>query len=467
VERLSRHLGPTGLVAPFSLADLRSYALRVSARARGDCLVVRPVLADAQQRVLPLYGLDLQVQLGEQLQEFEPEWAADGAPTGDYAVRVRGVMPPSVKVLGRVRLATPSGMRDAAVDRTVPVERAAPPERRQPPRLDLIGWGYPAYELSTAASHGPESMRRLVSDARAAGVTKLMIHARTSTETLYPSRIAARTGVSEWDVLAAAVAEGRRQGVAIYAAHVLGIAQEADLRAHSDWAMLDRHGKPTGWYCYTHPEVRAFHAALLSEVVARYPVAGVSVDFCRPGGGCFCRRCAAAFAAQHGRPLANVLDRDPAWLAWQRDQITSYMRELRQAVRRARDDAVFSGYVLARFAPDADRAGQDWPRWLREGIMDFVATGAYTPSTPWFRAQCHTLRELAERELGGDTSRIYPLLGPSYIELACPPYADSDAVIARHLQATGEEGMRGAGFFPFYAVRTHMETAASAARNSR
>jgi uncharacterized lipoprotein YddW (UPF0748 family) len=307
-------------------------------------------------------------------------------------------------------------------------------------------------------------MRLLVADARAAGVTKLLIHARTPTETLYPSRIAPSASVGEWDVLAAAVAEGKRQGVAIYAAYVLGIAQDVDLKAHADWAMLDRSGKPTGWYCYTSPQVRAFHASLLAEIVTRYPVAGVSLDFCRPGGGCFCPRCAAAFAEKYKKPLAGIDAHDPDWEAWQRNQITEYIRQLRRAVRQARESAVLGGYVLSRFAPDVDRSGQDWPRWLREGSMDFVAMGVYTPSTPWFRAQCHTLRELADRELGGHTERIYPLIGASYIQMANPPHAMADAVIARHLQAARDEGLCGAGFFPFYAVRTHLPTSAAAAR---
>ena len=313
VERLSRHLGPAGLVAPFSLADLTSYKLRVSARVLGDHLVARPVLEDAQKREVPLYGMELQIRLGDRRLTLASESADDGSPTGDYAIAVQGVMPASVEVFGRVRLGTPSGVREATIDQTATVRPAAQAGSRQPPRLDLIGWGYPAYELSTKASHGPESMRRLVADARAAGVTKLVIHARTSTETLYPSRIAASVSVGEWDVLAAAVAEGRRQGVTIYAAYVLGIAQDTDLKAHPDWAMLDRHGKPTGWYCYTNREVRDFHAALLSEIVARYPVAGVSLDFCRPRWRLFLSALCGRLHRE-ARPAAGRRDRSRSGL---------------------------------------------------------------------------------------------------------------------------------------------------------
>lgn len=464
VELLSRFVGPAGLAAPFSLADLQSYRWAASACVQGGRLLVRPTLVDAQNRTVPLFGLDLRGRAGAQQLTFTPESTVDGAPTGAYLAASMGEAPASLQLTGTVRLATPTGVHSVQLDQQVAVQQQPPPAAPSRRRLDLIGWGYPTYELSDKVSYGPQSMHRMVADARTAGVTKLMIHARTSNATLYPSRIASSVSVGEWDVLSAAVAEGQRQGVAIFAAYVLGVAQEADLKAHPDWAMLDRQGKPTGWYCYTHPQVRAFHASLLAEIVTRYPVAGLALDYCRPGGGCFCPRCAAAFAEKYGKPLATVDAHDPQWTAWQREQTTDYLRQLRAAVRRARADALLSGYVLSRFAPDVDRSGQDWPRWLRDGIMDFVAMGVYTPSTPWFRAQCHTLRTLADRDLGGRIDQVYPLLGPGYIQAANPPHTAADAVIAHHLQAACDEGLGGAGFFPFYAIRTHMATAAAAAR---
>jgi len=66
--------------------------------------------------------------------------------------------------------------------------------------------------------------------------------------------------------------------------------------------------------------------------------------------------------------------------------------------------------------------------------------------------------------VGGDTTRIFPLMGPSYIQGAFPSYAEADAVIDRHLQAAREEGMTGAGYFPTSAIRTHIETSARHAR---
>ena len=90
--------------------------------------------------------------------------------------------------------------------------------------------------------------------------------------------------------------------------------------------------------------------------------------------------------------------------------------------------------------------------------MDFVAVGQYTPSQPWFHAECHALRVIADRELGGCTDKIYPLLGGGYIHRANPSHGEMAGAIARDLRAVQEEGLSAAGFFAFHEFRTHSET---------
>lgn len=460
VNRLSRVVGPSGVAAPFSLADLSSYELSVTADESARVVRVRPVLTDAQGNVVPLHGLSLTAKAGDRTAALEAEVAEDGVPTGAYRWPLQGEAPGSLAVSGTVRLATPDGIKEQRLEATIEVARVVlpPPAPLRP--LELVGWGTGHYAVSSAASNGPESMRRAVADAKAAGISKLLVHARGSKETLYPSDIALGEK-PEWDQLKVAVEEGKKQGVEIYAAYILEIAQPVDLETHPDWAMITASGKPGDWYCYNKPQVRAFHAALMAEIVTKYDVAGVSLDFCRPGGGCFCPRCAELFEKKYGKPLKDVDTYDPEWIEFKRDSITDYMRELSEAVREARADAKFSGYVWGRLAPDKDRGGQDWPRWLKEGIMDWVCVGQYTTSTPMFRAQCHVLKQIADEHLEGDTSRIHPLTGISYIQGANPSYAAADAVLSRHLWAAREQGMVAAGYFPFSAIRVHPQTSAA------
>lgn len=458
IELLSRAVGPSGVAAPFSLANLGSHELSATARGTSKRVRVVPRLRDADGAMVPLHGLELTARYDGKESLLKEELGDDGVPIGVYLLPA-GLAPTRVQISAVVRLATPSGMKQERLEADVEVEVAEDERPVALKGLRLVGWGGAHYSLAQGPKYGPQSMKRLVEDAKVAGVSRLVVLARTSRGMCYPSDVALGDK-PDWDVMAAAAAEGKRTGVAIYAGYILGIAQPADLKARPAWAMLNKAGKQTGWYCYNHPDVRAYHAAQLVEIVTRYDIAGVSLDFCRPGGGCFCERCAKLFEQKHGKPLSDVDAYTPQWVEFKRQCTTQYMRQLADALRKARPSAKFSGYVWGRLGPEKDRAGQDWPRWLADGIMDWVCVGQYTVSTPMFRSQCRTLKLIANKYLNGDTSRIFPLMGVTYIQGAYPSYTASDAVIARHLRAAQEEGLAGAGYFPFYGIRTHTRTSA-------
>ena len=455
IERFSKAVGPQGVAAPFSLADLTSYTLVASASSTDGVVRVAPAIRDAGGTLVPLHGLELSVSGAGKTQTAEEEIDDDGVPTGAYLLA--GPMATKrIRVTGTVRVAAPQGLTEARLEADVDVlPVAGKPLKLQP--LQLAGWGGGHYSLAHGAANGQASVRNLVADARAAGVSRLIVVVRSSTAMRYPSEVALGAQ-PEWDLAACAVQEGKRFGVDIFAGYILGIAQPIDLEKRPEWAMLDRSGKQTGWYCYSNPEVRAYHARQLAEIVSNYEVAGVSLDFCRPGSGCHCKRCASLFGTTYGKKLEDVEAYDPDWVAFKRQSTTTYMRELSAALRAARATAQFSGYVWGRLGPDKDRAGQDWPSWLRDGVMDWVCVGQYTVSTPMFRSQCHTLKRIADEALAGDTSRICPLLGVSYVQDALPSYALADAGLRRHLRAAQTEGMLAAGYFPFWAVRTHLPT---------
>ncbi len=460
IDPFSAVCGPSGIAAPFSLANLSAYELSATAR-RVPQTFIEPTLTDADGAMVPLHGLELSARTGDgDPVTLAEEIAPDGVPTGKYLWPADGGAPEKLRVTATVRLACPDGMVNENLDVEVEVvsllARPLPP----PGPLQLVGWGGGHYDMSTSDRNGAASVREMVADAQAAGVSRLIVHGRGSRDDAYMSEVSLAED-PEFDSLAAACTEGVAQGVDIYAGYILGIAQAADLEAHPQWAQLNKAGKQTGWYCYNNPEVRGFHAALVTELVSDYEIAGISVDYCRPGGGCFCPRCQKLFRDTYDRDLLEVDSYDPDWQQFKLEAITDWMRELSATVRTARADAKFSGYVWGRLAPEADRGGQDWPRWLAEGTMDWLCVGQYTISTPMYRSQCRTLKLIADKYLAGDTSRICPLLGASYIQGAWPSYALADAVIDRHLWAAREEGMQMAGYFPFHAIRTHTQTSAA------
>ena len=66
--------------------------------------------------------------------------------------------------------------------------------------------------------------------------------------------------------------------------------------------------------------------------------------------------------------------------------VTDFVRKASKAVRAANPDIVFSAAVFPT-PESAARRNQDWPAWVREGLVDFVCPMIYTESPGAFRAQ--------------------------------------------------------------------------------
>ncbi|MBM4079200.1 MAG: hypothetical protein FJ278_05820, partial [Planctomycetes bacterium] len=368
LDKLKSAVGPSGTAAPFSVANLASYRLGASARRRAaNEALVTPFLEDADRERVPLLGLDMQAK--EMLD-------ADGLPTGQYLVQHSGDKP--LDVTADVRLMLPAGLKTEALRASVPVEKVEAAKPTAAAKVHIHGWDGGGYALSDEPSDGPASMKRLVADAKKAGLSSLITHAKSSQDCAFPSKVVPSSQHTKWDHLAAAVEAGNAYGVRIYAGHILGVRHEDDLMLHPDWVMPDAAGKPTEWYCYMNPDVRSYHIAIMKEVAANYAIDGIALDYDRPGPGCYCTRCQKGFEAKYGKPLKGIGAYDPDWLAWKRDAITDYMRQISAAVRPVRPGLKLGGYVWSRLVPDKDRAhGQDFPTWLKEGTFDFVFMGNY------------------------------------------------------------------------------------------
>lgn len=141
------------------------------------------------------------------------------------------------------------------------------------------------------------------------------------------------------------------------------------------------------------PAVQAHVAAVVTELVQRYPVDGIHLDYVRYP------------SADHGyHPVAleryrtqtgttGIPDPDDArWRAWRRDQSRELVRAARGAIDASGRDVTLSAAVITWGAgpatPDRDgfeaslpytRTLQDWDRWVRDGELDAVLPMNYYP----------------------------------------------------------------------------------------
>jgi uncharacterized lipoprotein YddW (UPF0748 family) len=300
-------------------------------------------------------------------------------------------------------------------------------------------------EGSVRVLDDPARIEALLADARTLGATDLFVQVYRGGRAWFQSSIAdaapyratrERTGV---DPLAQLLAEAQAAGLRVHAwmnALSLSTNREAALLARlgPEALMVDRKGRsvltypeldfpqpdrswyrmgtPQVWLDPAVPAVGETLAAIVGELVARYPTLdGVHLDYIRhpdvlpfvPGSRFgvgmdfgYGEASRERFRRETGlvAPIGHSLANANRWDDWRRERVTEVVLRVASSARGAKPDIEVSAAVWAY----ADRGYlalfQDWRGWLDEGLLDFAVPMAYTLDD-------HLLRLVARGALGG------------------------------------------------------------------
>jgi uncharacterized lipoprotein YddW (UPF0748 family) len=280
----------------------------------------------------------------------------------------------------------------------------------------------------------PEEVDRAVDEAAEAGLNALLVQVRGRGDAFYRSDLLPRSPLLErrpadFDPLARLIARARERGLAVHVwvnvLLVAGFTQPLpsghELARHPDWLMVPRgvarealRSAPgslrglvrrgaaddpdiEGFYLSpSEPEARLHLQRVLGELLGRYAVEGVHLDFIRyPGPEYdFGRASLKAFQARGGSadPLGTALQRPLAWQEHLRESLTTLTRELAQASRKVRPGIVVSAAVVPDRATAVGQKFQDWPAWLSAGLLDALCPMTYTPDDRIFKRQLEDAR---------------------------------------------------------------------------
>lgn len=150
-----------------------------------------------------------------------------------------------------------------------------------------------------------------------------------------------------------------------------------------------------------HPGVRAHLAAVVRELVQRYPVDGVHLDYIRQPQVAvgYDPTTRARFAMEAGvdplmfarQPRAERARLDSTWLAFQQEQVTAIVRAIRDVALAERPGLSLSAAVVADTTTAFIRKRQPWARWLRDGLLDRAFLMCYAPRVQTVVAQLQDL----------------------------------------------------------------------------
>lgn len=134
--------------------------------------------------------------------------------------------------------------------------------------------------------------------------------------------------------------------------------------------------------------VRKELSGLVAEILRAYPdLDGIQFDYIRypdknPFYG-YTPENLERFKKATGRNKAD--ESVAAWKDWRRSQVTEFLEQLVKTVRAIRPGISVSATACAPYSRAYQEAFQDWPSWLRRGLVDFVTLMDYSADFPEFR----------------------------------------------------------------------------------
>jgi len=191
-------------------------------------------------------------------------------------------------------------------------------------------------------------------------------------------------------------------GYAIERAHLEGIEVHAWVSVYRVWRgdpnlagpkhLLNTHPEWLSYSCFGErrssdgtfvnpgaPEATAYTTRVIVDIVTRYDVDGLQLDFIRYphadwGYSAIALRRYCEQTGTRTRPAPS----DPKWREWKRRQVTLHVAEIRAAVHRVKPRLPISAATICWGDCPSDfggafayrHLGQDWKGWLARGLID-------------------------------------------------------------------------------------------------
>ena len=335
----------------------------------------------------------------------------------------------------------------------------------------------------------PATVASMVKSAQAGGFNTLLVQVHGRGDAYFASRLEPRAAPliaqpESFNPLALTLRLAHAQGIRVHAWIDIGLVSSAAqmpassghvIYRHPEWLMVPRalardlalldarsqlyldklvrwtraqSDEVEGLYVSPVPEAAAdATVAVVADIVARYPVDGVHLDYIRyPSDEFDYSLCALeAFRADLlggldaaarpqkergiGQDLVALPDAFPdRWREFRRERLTALVTRIHDSVKARRPEVTVSAAVLPDAADAASRRLQDWATWVHQGLLDVVCPMAYTTDRVAFTAQVTQARRAA---------------GPAAVWAGIGAYrlSSSDTIenirIARSLGATG------------------------------
>ncbi|HCK10576.1 MAG: hypothetical protein CME21_08975 [Gemmatimonadetes bacterium] len=274
----------------------------------------------------------------------------------------------------------------------------------------------------------PASVATVVETAKNAGMNTLFVQVRGRGDAYYRSDLVplAEDVESGFDPLAACLKLANRQGINVHAWINVYLTWYPDrpappehvLHSHPEWFMISNDGVDMGqlqdgmdlksrgvegrYMSPSNPEVQRYLLSVIKELVSRYQVKGIHLDYVRYPNEHYDYSPLAQAGfwtdAALEPPKSESEDKTRAvWNRWRSAQVTSFVHRVKQVVQKTRKGTLLSAAVKPDRGMAYTRYGQNWLHWVNRNYLDFAIPMFYTGSTQSIRARMDDVRKYVQR----------------------------------------------------------------------
>ncbi|MFN8614807.1 MAG: family 10 glycosylhydrolase [Vampirovibrionales bacterium] len=315
----------------------------------------------------------------------------------------------------------------------------------------------------------PEGLRKLVRQLASTGINVIYLETINAGYPIYPSELLPQNPLIQgWDPLAVAVDEAHKQGIELHAwvwAFAVGNTRHnplVDQPYEYPGPILTKLGvenvalkmangsimpprQTEYWLSPGNPEARAFLKTLYKEIVTRYEVDGLQLDYIRypfqfgAGQAGYDAASRKAYAQAMGQTMPG--SPTPSFIQWKTAQVTQFVKETSTELKAIRKGLVLSAAVfpMAR-ARRLQAIQQDWETWVAHGWIDTLSPMIYTTSPKLFEATVASV-------VRGTQGKV-----PVYPGVAA--FRLDSLQLVNHLQQANEGGSAGVTLF----ANTHVDS---------
>jgi uncharacterized lipoprotein YddW (UPF0748 family)/peptidoglycan/xylan/chitin deacetylase (PgdA/CDA1 family) len=301
-------------------------------------------------------------------------------------------------------------------------------------------------------SNGPHSADQIAADLRSTGITEAFVMAKDPEGHRYYVDSPAQIG-TEQDVFGRIVARLKAAGIRVHA-WLPVFSDPLIAQQRPEWAMVDQSGVPsTHWLSPSHPEVRAYVAALIESLLAHYEIDGIHLDYVRyPSleydyGPIAVSKFDSWMNLQPTTTVQALLSEQyDRWTDWRVLEISQYVAEVRELIgHNTARDVILSAALVADAALNyrsLETYGQSYADLA--GALDWVMPMAY------FREDRQSV-EWIEKVVNATRFRV----GDTPILLGIEAYQEPDrgafdkALFERSVMLA-QRGTEGVVFYPYF-----------------